>query len=82
MGGPQNKKVIHNRSLPRAPTERVLSVEAVMDVARLVFRTGPCTGQPIDIDDVEAARAEDYLLLMEIETEALVPSACKGALED
>ena len=50
-------------SLPRVPMERVLSVEAVMDVARVVFQTGPCGAQHTDIDDIEAVRAEEYFLL-------------------
>ena len=49
--------------LPRVPMERVLSVEAVMDVARVVFQTGPCGTQHTDIDDTEAVRAEEYFLL-------------------
>ena len=50
-------------SLPRVPMERVLSVEAVMDVARVVFQTGPCGAQHTDIDDTETVRAEEYFLL-------------------
>jgi TorA maturation chaperone TorD len=50
-------------SLPRVPMERVLSVEAVMDVARVVFQTGPCGAQYTDIDDTETVRAEEYFLL-------------------
>ena len=43
--------------------ERVLSVGAVMDVARVVFQTGPCGRQHPDDDDTEAIRAEEYFFL-------------------
>jgi TorA maturation chaperone TorD len=50
-------------SLPRTTMERVLSVDAVMDVARVVFQTGPCGAQHTDGDDTEAVRAEEYFFL-------------------
>ena len=45
------------------PTGRVLSVEAVMDVARAILRPDSCGEQPGEIDDVDAARAQEYALL-------------------
>jgi hypothetical protein len=56
MSGSYDKRTYHqaSRSLPRLPTERVLSIEAVMDAARVVFQTGPCREQHTDIDDKDA----------------------------
>lgn len=56
MSGSCNKKANHqaSRSLPRPPVERVLSIEAVMDAARVVFQSGPCREQHTDIDDKDA----------------------------
>ena len=53
MSGSYNKRAIHqtSRPSPRAPIERVLSIEAVMDAARVVFQSGPCRGQHTDIND-------------------------------
>jgi DNA-binding transcriptional regulator YdaS (Cro superfamily) len=43
-------------SLSKIPTERVLSVEAVMDVARAILWPDPGGEQPGEIDDVDATR--------------------------
>lgn len=48
---------------PSAPTERVLSVEAAMDVARAVLWPDVGGEQAFEIDDGDAARAQEYLLL-------------------
>jgi TorA maturation chaperone TorD len=45
------------------PAGRVLSVEAVMDVARAILWPDPGGEQPAEIDDVDAARAQEYSLL-------------------
>ena len=45
------------------PTRRVLSVAAVMDVAWTILQPAPCGEQPAEIDDVDAARAQQYALL-------------------
>jgi TorA maturation chaperone TorD len=50
-------------SWSKVPTERVLSVEAVMDVARAILWPDPGGEQPGEIDDVDAARAQEYALL-------------------
>jgi TorA maturation chaperone TorD len=50
-------------SWPKIPTERVLSVEAVMDVARAILWPDPGGEQPGEIGDVDAARAQEYALL-------------------
>ncbi len=46
MSGSYNKRAIHqtSRPSPRARIERVLSIEAVMDAARVVFQSGPAVG--------------------------------------
>jgi hypothetical protein len=47
----------------KAPAQRVLSVEAVMDVARTILQPTPC-GEPLaEIEDVDAARTQEYTLL-------------------
>ena len=46
----------------KIPT-RVLSVEAVMDVAREILWPDARGEQPAEIDDVDAARAQEYALL-------------------
>ena len=53
VSGSYNKKANHqaSRSLPRLPTEHVLSIEAVMDAARVVFQSGPCRERHTDTDD-------------------------------
>jgi hypothetical protein len=43
-------------SWPKAPTGRVLSVEAVMDVARAILWPDPGGEQLGEIDDVDATR--------------------------
>jgi TorA maturation chaperone TorD len=50
-------------SLADAPTQCVLSVDAVMDVASAILWPEPGHEQPVEIDDVDAARAQEYLLL-------------------
>jgi TorA maturation chaperone TorD len=50
-------------SRSKVPAERVLSVEAVMDVARSVLQPDFCGDQPAEIDDVVAARGQEYALL-------------------
>lgn len=50
-------------SWSKVPSERVLSVEAVMDVARAISWPDPGGDQPGEIDDVDAARAQEYALL-------------------
>ncbi len=56
MSGSYNKesKYQTSRPSPRAPIERVLSIEAVMEAARVVFQSGPCREQHTDIDDKDA----------------------------
>lgn len=46
-----------------APIERVLSVEAVMDVARSILWPDPDVEQPVEIDEGDTARAQEYSLL-------------------
>jgi TorA maturation chaperone TorD len=41
----------------------VLSVEAVMDVARAILWPDPVGEQPVEVDDGDAARAQEYFLL-------------------
>src|SRR5436190_16015328 len=48
-------------SWPKAPSQRELSVEAVMDVARTILQPVPCGEQPAEIED--AIRAQQYALL-------------------
>jgi TorA maturation chaperone TorD len=55
---------------PSARTERVLSVEAVMDVERAVLWPDADGEQPVAIDDGDAARAQEYLLLAMLLTRA------------
>jgi TorA maturation chaperone TorD len=43
--------------------ERVLSVDAVMDVARAILWPELSNEEPVEIDDGEAARAQEYSLL-------------------
>ena len=50
-------------SWSKVPVERVLSVAGVMDVARTILQPAPCDEQPAEIDDVDAARAQEYALL-------------------
>jgi TorA maturation chaperone TorD len=50
-------------SWSKAPARRVLSVAAVMDVAWTILQPAPCGEQPAEIDDVDAARAQEYALL-------------------
>jgi TorA maturation chaperone TorD len=50
-------------SCSTVPTRRVLSVAAVMDVAWTILQSPPCGEQPAEIDDVDAARAQEYALL-------------------
>ena len=50
-------------SCSTVPTRRVLSVAAVMDVAWTILQPAPCGEQPAEIDDVDAARAQEYALL-------------------
>ena len=40
-----------------------MSVAGVMDVARTILQPAPCDEQPAEIDDVDAARAQEYALL-------------------
>ena len=40
-----------------------MSVAAVMDVAWTILQPAPCGEQPAEIDDVDAARAQEYALL-------------------
>lgn len=47
----------------RVPAERVLAVEAATGVARTVLRPDLYDGQSPEIDEVEAARAQEYALL-------------------
>jgi len=50
----------------RIPAERVLSVEAVTGVARTILRPDLYNGRAVmngDVDEVDAARAEEYALL-------------------
>jgi TorA maturation chaperone TorD len=47
----------------RVPAERVLSVEAATGVGRAVLRPDLYGGQPGGLDDVDAARAQEYALL-------------------
>jgi len=56
MSGSHNERAIHqtSRPSPKARIERVLSIEAVMDAARVVFQSGPCRGQHTDTDDNDA----------------------------
>jgi TorA maturation chaperone TorD len=49
-------------SWSKVQVERVLSVAAVMDVARTILQPAPCGEQPAGIDDVDAARAQEYAL--------------------
>jgi len=46
-----------------ASMERILSVESVMDAASAILWPEPAHEQPVEIDDVEAARAQEYALL-------------------
>jgi TorA maturation chaperone TorD len=46
----------------RVPAERVLTVEAVTGVSRAVLRPD-LYGEPLEIDEVDAARANEYALL-------------------
>ena len=48
-------------SWPKAPSQRELSVEAVMDVARTILQPVPCGEQPAEIED--AIRAQQCALL-------------------
>ena len=50
-------------SWSKAPARRVLSVAAVMDVAWTILQPAPCGEQPAEIDDFDAARAQEYSLL-------------------
>jgi TorA maturation chaperone TorD len=50
-------------SWSNVPAQRVLSVAAVMDVAREILWPDPCDEQPAEIDDVDAGRAQEYSLL-------------------
>ena len=61
MSGSYDKRTYHqaSRSLPRPPTERVLSMEAVMDAARVVFQTGPCREQHTDTDREQHTDTDD-----------------------
>jgi len=47
----------------RVPAERVLSVEAATGVGRAILRPDLYGGQPGELDDVDAARAQEYALL-------------------
>jgi len=49
-------------SLSHVP-KRVLSVEAVMDLASEILWPEPRREQPVEIDDVDASRAQEYSLL-------------------
>jgi hypothetical protein len=51
-------------SWPKAPSQRELSVEAVMDVARTILQPVPCGEQPAEIED--AIRAQQYALLAKL----------------
>jgi len=50
-------------SWSKIPAQRVLSVAAVMDVAREILWPDLCDEQPAEIDDVDADRAQEYSLL-------------------
>lgn len=56
----------------RIPAERVISVEAVTGIDRAVLRPDLYSGQPMagDIDEVDAARAQEYALLAALLTRA------------
>lgn len=47
----------------KVPAQRVLSVEAVMDVARSILQPDLCSQQRAQIDDVDAVRARESSLL-------------------
>jgi TorA maturation chaperone TorD len=54
----------------RVPAERVLAVEAAAGVARTILRPDLYGEQPREIDEVEAARAQEYALLAVLLTRA------------
>ena len=64
VSGSHNKKANHQTSRPlqRPPVERVLSIEAVMDAARVVFQTGPCREQYTDTDREQHTDTDDVAL--------------------
>ena len=47
----------------RIPAERVLSVEAATGVSREILRPDLYGARPADLDEVDAARAQEYALL-------------------
>src|SRR5262245_57837294 len=47
----------------RVPAERVLAVEAVTGVSRTILRPDIYKARPIELDEVEEARAQEYSLL-------------------
>lgn len=53
-------------SWPDAPPQRTLSVEAVMDVASAILWPESGREQVVEIDDVDAARAQEYSLLAKL----------------
>jgi TorA maturation chaperone TorD len=53
-----------------APRGRVLSVDAVMDVASAILWPDPDRVQPIEVDESDTARAQEYSLLARLLTRA------------
>jgi TorA maturation chaperone TorD len=54
----------------RVPAERVVSVEAATGVDRAVLRPDLFSGNRMDVDEVDAARAQEYALLATLLTRA------------
>ena len=47
----------------RIPAERVLSIESITNVSRSILRPDLYSAEPMKIDEIDAARAQEYALL-------------------
>jgi TorA maturation chaperone TorD len=47
----------------RIPAERVLSIESITSVSRAILRPDLYSAEPMKIDEIDAARAQEYALL-------------------
>src|SRR5512143_3863638 len=67
----------------RVPAERVVSIEAVTGVDRTMLRPDLYSGKMMagDIDEVDAARAQEYALLATLLTRAPDAALLSGLLE-
>ena len=65
----------------RVPADRVVSVEAATGVDRAVLRPDLYSGNRMDIDEVDAARAQEYALLATLLTRAPDAALLSGLSE-